>query len=251
MVPSTISIQQLDRIRIIKLNRPQALNAIDQTMRLELKQAFETAADSADVIVLCAEGRVFSSGTDLKEQAAGEVPSTERLLTEEYLPMLDAILQTPLPVIGAVSGDVVGIGIALVLNCDALVMADDAALKLAFSKIGLIPDGGITWHLNRYFPHQTVFRWLCEGTAISSQQCFDAGMVNEVVAVDRVLDTAIERAEQLASLSPEMVRSIKRVLREGAGMGYSEAVALEARLQSDCTASPAFRAAHEKFIQRT
>ena len=142
-------------VALITLNRPEALNAFDGALRVQLAAALQRAASDAQVrsVVLTGAGRAFSAGADLK--ADGDEVS--RQLNDEYGLGIRAIMEMPKPVIAAVEGLVAGIGCAFVLASDLVVMAEDGYFTLPFHNIGLVPDGGINWLLERQVGARRAF----------------------------------------------------------------------------------------------
>ena len=145
----TIKVEMSDGVATITLNRPESLNALNATMRRELLAAVKAAGrdEAVRAIVLTGEGRGFCSGADLR--GGGEEREFRRVLTDEYNPLITALRELPKPAIAAVNGVAAGAGMALALACDLVHAADDARFILAFGRIGLVPDSGLTRTLVR------------------------------------------------------------------------------------------------------
>src|SRR5258708_24029376 len=134
----------------IELARPESLNAWNHQFGLDLLAAVEQVAadDSVRAVVIRGEGRAFSSGADLKDMAGRAdrtpdgAPDVRSTLTERYHPIITGVRTMPKPVIAAVRGPAVGIGLSLALACDLIVASESAYFLLAFVNIGLVPDGG-------------------------------------------------------------------------------------------------------------
>lgn len=149
-------------IAVITFNRPEVRNSLNFTMRSELLAAIQQADndDSVRVAVITAAGKSFCSGADLTEQSSssGDDGFVTALLREQYNPIIQAITHAEKPFISLVNGAAAGIGAALAMACDLMVMADDAFLYSAFAAISLIPDGGSHKLLqsylgtNQYYP---------------------------------------------------------------------------------------------------
>ena len=135
-------------IHRITMNRPEVMNALNREMRAELLAALR-AGHSARVIVLEGSGRGFCSGQDLGDASGLDTKGFEAILNEEYVPMIRAITEAPVPVIAAVNGTAVGAGANLALACDLVIACESAVFIQAFSRIGLIPDAGGTSFLPR------------------------------------------------------------------------------------------------------
>jgi 2-(1,2-epoxy-1,2-dihydrophenyl)acetyl-CoA isomerase len=160
-VTAVVSYELRGKVAQVRLNRPAALNAFDQALRLHLAAALQRAAADPQVraVALLAAGRAFSAGADLKEMQSTRRVDTEvrRQLEEEYAPGIHAIAGMDKPVVTAVEGLVAGIGCAYVLASDLVVMAEDAYFTLPFQNIALVPDGGITWMLERQIGARRAF----------------------------------------------------------------------------------------------
>ena len=124
---------------IITLNRPDSLNAFTSELRRDLLAALQKADDddSVRVVILTGEGRSFSAGADLKD---GISRSVKDMLLQEYRPVQEKIAAMPKPVIAAVPGSAAGIGLSVALQCDLLIMADNAFMLSPFTTISLVPD---------------------------------------------------------------------------------------------------------------
>ncbi len=131
-------------IAVITLNRPAVMNALNTQMRAEITDAVRQAGQSARVVVLTGAGRAFCSGQDLGAEGNFADIDLERTLKDEYVPMLKAITECPVPTISAVNGPAAGAGANLALAADVVIAADSAYFVQAFIRIGLIPDAGGT-----------------------------------------------------------------------------------------------------------
>ena len=146
----SIKIERDGPVAIVSFNRPDMLNAIDGSIRNEILLAANEVNndDSVRVAILTGVGRSFCAGADLTESQASQ-SNVRDMLDQQYKPALMAITNAPKPWISAVRGAAAGVGSAFAMNCDLTVMSEDAYIYQAFAGIGLIPDGGATWHLAR------------------------------------------------------------------------------------------------------
>lgn len=235
----------------ITLNRPAALNAFDTRLRSQLTAAFARAEadETVHAVVLTGAGRAFSSGADLKA-GMKDGADTRRQLLEEYAPSVNAIVNLSKPVIAAVEGFVAGVGCAHVLASDLVVMAEDAFLLLPFSSIALVPDGGLTWLLERRLGHRIAFELAADAQRVSASRCRELGLVNRVVPKGAALATASEWAHQLAAGAPLALAHTKRLLRECASLDLRQAQRREAEAQSQCIDSEDFREGVSAFFAK-
>jgi 2-(1,2-epoxy-1,2-dihydrophenyl)acetyl-CoA isomerase len=219
-------------VGVITLNRPDSMNAFDTDLRAEVVAAFERAAgdDAVRAVIFTGEGRCFSAGADLK---AGIDRDVEEILQAEYRPVQEAIAGIPKPVIAAVPGSAAGIGLSMALQCDLLIMADNAFLLSPFTTISLVPDGGLNWLLVRQIGYRRAFQLSVESERIPAERCVELGLANKAVPADQLQDAALEWAEALAKRAPLSVAATKKVMRFAANHGWPEAYDMEAKLQGE------------------
>ena len=235
----TIEIERTGNVALVTLNRPKSLNAFDTGMRREfIKAAREVNNDETiRVVVLTGAGRGFSAGADLAEKVSAEDTTgqaTEDYLNADYKPGLLAVRDAKKPWISAVNGPAAGIGSAYALACDIVVMADDAYFYQAFAAIGLIPDGGATWHLARILGRQRAYEMIVSGEKIRAERCLELGLCNRVVPAGELVEQAIVQAETLAGKAPLALRYAKESLNFALEHTLGEVISNEARLQHTC-----------------
>lgn len=234
---SPVIVETIGKVAVVELNRPEAMNAVDVPMRKALAEAFDDLARRSDisVVVLAASGRAFCSGADLKGAAANPDQSlrrTARTLAHDFQPLIETITRMDKPVIAAVNGAAVGIGLSLALSCDLLVMADNAFLLSPFVNIGLVPDGGAAWMLTRRIGYGRAFEVLAESQKLNAKRCLDWGVTNRVVAPEQLREEAITWATSLAERAPLALALTKRTARLSMTMNLSDALSMEAELQT-------------------
>ncbi len=231
-------IEQSGPVATLRLNRPQARNAFNQSLVDELAVAAQQlAADpGVRVVVLTGEGKGFSAGADLVDRE-GRWRDAEDGLMHGFLPILETLMEMPKPVIAAVNGAAAGVGAAFALAADLAVMADDAFLLLAFSNIGLVPDGGCHWLLTRTLGHKLAYQIAVEGERIPAERCLALGLCNKVVPAAELRGEAQRWAERLAARAPMAMAYTKEIMRTAGESSFRDAYRLEARRQSQCTAT--------------
>lgn len=219
-----------ENVALLTLNRPQALNAITGEMRRDLKETLMkvSADDGVRVVVITGEGRGFCAGADVTDAAGGLV---EDILNAEYAAFLSIIQTMEKPVIAAVNGPAAGIGMTLALTCDLRVMAEDAYMMMAFSNIGLVPDGGLSFLLTREIGYARAYQLAIEAEKIDAKRCLDWGLVNRVVKHDNVVNAALDWARSLTARAPIALALTKRTFRAAAQDGLRNAMAFEAMMQ--------------------
>jgi 2-(1,2-epoxy-1,2-dihydrophenyl)acetyl-CoA isomerase len=222
-----------NRVATIALNSPKTLNALHQGMRLEIMQAVERVEADANVrvIILTGEGRSFCAGADLSEGMPGYDSFVEQCAAE-YEPWLMGIHNSSKLYLAAVNGAAAGIGAAIAMNCDMVVMADNAYLYQAFSAIGLMPDGGATWQLVQKLGYHQAIDIAVNAGRLTADQCKGHGIANRVVPVDALLTHTQTWAEEIANGAPLAQTAIKTLMRKAATMSYAEVIDEEAIAQN-------------------
>ena len=245
-----VNYEQQDAVAVISLNRPDSLNAFTNELRADLLEALERAqADSGiKVIVLTGEGRCFSAGADLKDDVVDR-PVGEKL-QQEYRPVLEAIANMPKPVIAAVPGSAAGIGLSVALQCDLLVMADNAFMLSPFTTISLVPDGGLNWLLVRQLGYRRAFQLSVESERIPAQRCVELGLANSAIPADKLRSFAVDWAQLLANRAPLSLAATKKVMRYAADHDWESSYDLEAELQNELFGSEDNMEGIAAFLQK-
>jgi enoyl-CoA hydratase len=247
-------------VRVITMNRPHALNALDDQLIGELSAALDGVAadDDCRVVVLTGEGRAFCAGLDVDyyarrvSDAANRTAVQRMRLQQSIANMVSRLRRLRQPVIAAVNGAAAGGGMGLALACDLRVAADDASFHSAFIKLGLGgTDIGISWLLPRIIGATRAFEVMLTGRRISAAEALDIGLVNRVVAVTDVVDAAVELAEEIASHSPLGLWMTKEVMWSQLEIdSLAAALDLENRSQVVTTMTDDHADAVAKFVGR-
>ena len=246
---TSVVYQVVDAVAWVRMNRPDSLNAFNDSLRRELAAALTRASDDPEVrvIILAANGRAFSAGADLMEEKSPDKSDVTQQLLEDYKPVLDAIHNSPKPVIGVAPGVAAGIGASVLMSCDQVVMADEARIYMAFSHIGLVPDGGATWLLFQSLGYHRAFALITEGGSISARECLELGLAHAVVPVDQVEEVAAGIASTLCGRSSVATAEAKALLRQASTATYDEIFRAEAIAQKRCLHSDAAQEAIARF----
>ena len=225
--PSYVKTSRLEGgIVLIRLNRSEAMNALNLATRKELAEVFAGLHDDDTVraIVLTGDERAFAAGADLKEFVdAGPVEIMKRKVERYWA----AITQTPQPVIAAVRGYALGGGMELALACDIIIAADDAQLGLPEPRVGIMPGAGGTQRLVRAVGKYRAMHLCLSAKPVSGKTAFDMGLVSQCVPGTEVEDTAINLARSIAKLPPLAAASIKEAINLGESAPLDAALTLE------------------------
>ena len=213
-------------IALLRLNRPQARNALNDEVRQRLASHFQTlGADPAiRVIVLTGDSRCFAAGADLRDLSTSTAIGLYGRHSERYW---EAIARCPKPVIAAVNGFALGGGCELAMHCDLIVAGASARFAQPEIRVGVMPGAGGTQRLVRAVGKFQALRMLFTGCTVRAPEALAIGLVSEVAADGQALDRALELARQIAGLPPLALAQIKEVVLAGADLPLDQALALE------------------------
>jgi 2-(1,2-epoxy-1,2-dihydrophenyl)acetyl-CoA isomerase len=247
-----LRIETADGVATVTLDRPDALNALTIPLKQALIDAFRGFADDRAVraIVLTGAGRAFCAGRDLKERLEPGAPPLDVELRERYNPLVLAIRTAPQPVIAAVNGVAAGAGASIAFACDLRIAADTARFVLAFGQIGLIPDSGATWTLQRLVGASRAAEIALLNAPVSAEDAARMGLVTRVVPAANLAAEARALATVVAAQSPGALARTKRALQAAAGSSLEEALELEADLQGEAGADPDHADGIAAFLER-
>jgi len=246
----TITSELTDGVAVLTINRPQSMNALSAKVRVELLAALRAAHGNARVIVMTGAGRAFCSGQDLTDAQALGAVDFEQVLNDEYVPLLTAITESPVPVIAAVNGVAAGAGANLALACDVVIACESAAFIQAFTRIGLMPDAGGTYWLPRQIGMARAMGASLFAESVSARDAANWGMIWEAVPDDSFAAHWRGRAAALASGPTRAYGAVKQALRSSFDHDLATQLALEARLQGICGATSDFREGVGAFLQK-
>ena len=230
----TLFVERAGALATITLNRPEARNAIDMTMRHELLAALdEVEADpAARVLILTGAGEHFCAGGDVKSMRARRSTAAEgRARVQALNRLVLRLVDFPLPTIAMVDGFAVGAGTNLALCCDLVVASDRARFGELFNKIGLVPDGGGTWFLSRLVGLARAKELIFTGDVFDAAEAARLGLVNRVVPAAELRAATGTLAEKIAAGPPAVLRMAKHMVNRAATSDLSAALDLEAYSQ--------------------
>jgi 2-(1,2-epoxy-1,2-dihydrophenyl)acetyl-CoA isomerase len=228
---ATHRVEREGAVATVTLDRPDAMNALTRASRRALARDLRALSGDAAVrcVVLTGAGRAFCSGQDLREENALE--DVDITIRETYVPIIEALVQMPKPVIAAINGAAVGAGLSVALACDVRYLAEDAVLMMAFSNIALVPDSGGSWFLPRIVGYARAFELAATGRRVGSEEALALGLVQRVLPRDDVLPAAHELAAALAARPTLALGWTKRLLRAAEESPLADVMELEAQLQ--------------------
>jgi enoyl-CoA hydratase/carnithine racemase len=205
-------------IKLLTLSNPTLRNALSPAIYAAGIEAINHADSSSDVraVIITGEGQTFCAGGNLQrlQYNRTQPPQVQADSIDGLHAWIEAIRSCRKPVIAAVEGAAAGAGFSLALACDMIVASREAIFVMAYSTVGLSPDGGGSWQLARLLSRQLATELLLTGERISAERLHALGVVNALTDSGQVLTTATQLAEKLATRAPNVVASIKELVSD-------------------------------------
>lgn len=229
MTVPTTEVTTADGVTWIRFRRPERLNAFTVADYRDLRVALERAADDEDtgVVVLTGDGRAFSAGADRSLLDPSVPPDPDLDGGAEFDGLVDALAGCPVPLLAAVNGLAVGVGVTMLLHCDLVVAAASARFRMPFTALGVAPEAGSSVLLPARVRFDEAMWALFSSEWIEAADAREMGLVWRVVADDELADRVQGWAESIAANDPEAVRTAKRLLVAGRLDAVREASAAE------------------------
>ena len=224
----TLTVEIQGRVAIVTFRRADQLNAMNRLMQGEITEAFEALSADAGVgaIVVTGEGRGFMAGADIKEYAAQTAAEFDTFQATG-MRMYAAIENNRKPVIAAVNGFALGGGMELVLCCDIVIANQFAKLGLPEIKLGLIPGGGGTQRSVARLGRNRANLLLMTGAIVPASEFVGAGLVNEIVEVEKLMPRALELAGMIAAEPAAAIEGLKALTAHAMSGDLAEGLAME------------------------
>jgi enoyl-CoA hydratase len=224
-----IVVETRGRVGLIRLNRPQALNALNRALLRELGEAVDAFDADANIgcMVITGSDKAFAAGADIKEMA-------DKTFIEAFLGNLaatwDRVAHVRKPVIAAVAGFALGGGCELAMECDLIIAADNAKFGQPEIKLGIIPGIGGTQRLPRAVGKAKAMDLILTGRMMDAQEAERSGLVARIVPLANLLDEALKTAETIASMSLPSVLAAKEAVNRAFEGSLAEGVRFERRI---------------------
>jgi enoyl-CoA hydratase len=202
-----------NRVGLITLDRPKAMNALNNQLMREVMDALESFDRQEDIgaMVITGNEKAFAAGADIKEMAD---KSASEIKDRDYTAVFDQIRSIQKPVIAAVSGWALGAGCEVAMSCDMIVASESAKFGQPEITIGVIPGAGGTQRLTRAVGKAIAMEIILNNRTLHAQEAHQFGLVNRVVPVEAYLEEALKLAEEIASRAPLAVRAAKRMINQ-------------------------------------
>ena len=251
----TVQVERRGAVATIRLDRPQAMNAVDTQLGDDLLAALTAVAgdDAVRAVVLTGNGRAFCSGADLRsgfEPNEEGRPDVQKALQERFHPIILTIRQMPKPVIAAVNGAAAGIGCSFALACDLVVAGTSSYFLLAFVNIGLVPDGGSSLLIPERVGFARAAEMAMLGERIAAPKALEWGLINRVVSDETLVDDAGALADRLATGPTRSYAGSKQQLNAWQFSRMEAQLELEASLQQEMVGSQDFIEGVSAFVEK-
>ncbi len=224
----SVEMREEDGILWVKLNRPEALNAINEEVVEGLWKVVDYVKKnkSVRVVIITGEGKAFCAGADIKMFSKSNAYQARRIV-EELGKVLEEFEDLDVPIIAAVNGVAVGGGCEIAMDCDIIIASEKARFGQPEINLGIIPGAGGTQRLARLIGWKRAMELCLTGEMISAEEAYKLGLVNRVVEHEKLLDEAKKVAEIIKSKSPYAVMLVKQAVNRGFKMSLKDGIAYE------------------------
>jgi 2-(1,2-epoxy-1,2-dihydrophenyl)acetyl-CoA isomerase len=248
---SSILFEITNHIAMITLNRSGKLNCFDREMSLLLQAKLDECRDQAvRCVYITGAGKAFSAGQDLAQVTDPEGPGMQKILSEQYNPIVLRIRKLEKPVVAAINGVAAGAGANIALCCDVVVAAESASFIQAFSKIGLIPDSGGTYFLPRLIGWQKASALMMMGEKVSATDAERMGMVYKVFPDDSFDSQSKNIAAVLAEMPTRGLAYTKQILDRSLTAGFEEQLKDEDFFQQQAAQTEDYKEGVNAFLEK-
>lgn len=245
----TLLVEVRERVGLITLNRPKALNALNSQLIAELNQALAQldADPGIGCVVITGSAKAFAAGADIKEMADKQYP---QIYLEDFFASADRITNRRKPIIAAVAGYALGGGCELALMCDFIYAADNARFGLPELSLGVIPGIGGTQRMARALGKAKTMELCLTGRQLSAEEAERAGLVARVFPLDRLLEESLAAAQTIASRSLPATLMIKECVNRAFEVSLAEGVRFERRVFHSLFASADQKEGMQAFVEK-
>ena len=249
---SSVLFEVSDGIAFVTLNRPEKLNSFNREMALLLQEKLDECNASKEIrcVYITGNGKAFSAGQDLAEVGNGNSMIMQKILMEQFNPIVLKIRKLEKPVVAAINGVAAGAGANIALCCDVVVATKSASFIQAFSKIGLIPDSGGTFMLPRLIGWQKASALMMLGNKVSVEEAERLGMIYKFFADDLFQEEAKKIAVTLAQMPTRGLWFTKQALSWSFSHTWKEQLMNEDKLQQRAADTDDFKEGLNAFLEK-
>ncbi|MBV8681695.1 MAG: enoyl-CoA hydratase [Caulobacteraceae bacterium] len=233
-----LNVDRIETTAVVTLDRPEAMNALSRALRARLHDAvLELSADrTVKVLILTGAGRAFTAGLDLKELGSDPRGLGAANATSAAENPVQAILECPKPVIGAINGVAITGGFELALACDVLIASTAARFADTHARVGILPGWGLSQRLSRIIGPYRAKELSLTGNFLDAPTALEWGLVNRVVKPEALMPAALALASDMASIPQDTLEAYKRLIDEGYELPFGSAMAHEHAVSSAANA---------------
>lgn len=248
----TIELVREEGIALLYLNRPEVLNALNETMKDELIQALKETEedDNVRVMILTGRGRGFCAGADLNRfiEAIESDKDHKKKTRFGSIDFPRAFIQYPKPIIAAINGPAYGFGFTVTLTCDIRLASERAKFSCAFVRIGVTPEFCSTFFLPRLIGYGKAAELIFTARPFDAHEALEMGAINHVFPHNKLMPEAKKMAKQIASLPPPAIQNSKELLRHGMQSTLDQVIQHEAMVFLDAMKTEEHQAALSKLL---
>jgi enoyl-CoA hydratase/carnithine racemase len=248
----TIELIKEEGIAMVTLNRPNALNALNETMKDELIQALKETEEEDDVrvMILTGRGRGFCAGADLNRFIEIQERDKGHKKKSRFgsLDLPRAFVQFPKPLIAAINGPSYGFGFTVTLTCDIRLASERAKFSCAFVRIGVTPEFCSTFFLPRLIGYGKAAELIFTARPFDAHEALEIGAINKVFPHHRLMPEAKKMAKQIASMPAPAIQKAKELLRHGMQSTLDQVIQHEAMVFLDCMKTEEHQTALSKLL---
>lgn len=243
-----------NNIATITFNRPHVMNSFDKTMADELEIITDQVRldNSIRAVMLNGAGNLFMAGGDIHffYRTLDAMPAGVRKIVRTLNAAIMNLMAMPKPVVASVHGSVAGVGVSLMMACDLVIAAENTKFNLAYTGIGISPDGGASYHLPRLVGTKKAMEWLLLSTIFDAQTALAHGLVNWVVTQEKLSEETDRLVNQLASGPTQSYAAVKRLLNETWQNDLETQLEKEGEAFEKCSATSDFKKGVTGFLHK-
>ncbi len=257
----TVRFEKNQNIGILRLYRPERMNAVIEQMYTDINSVLDTVEKDNEIRVLILTGCVwkrekgdkqaFCAGADLKKHSEGDRTPFEK---REYIMLAHnttkRIYEFPKPIIAAVNGPARGAGTEMALNCDFLIMADSASIGFPETSLGTFIGGGVTYHLSQIVGIQKAKELVYTGKVLNGKEAVDFGLAYKSYPIDNFMENVMKFAEKLAEKAPVSMKFAKKLMQKAPHLDIDTVITLEAEAILACMTTEDWHEGIKAFMEK-
>ncbi len=251
----TLLFSAKDHIATITFNRPAAMNCFNKQMADELRNITDQvrADHSIRAVLLNGAGKLFMAGGDIHffHEALDAMPACVMEIVRALNASITNLMQMPKPVLASVHGSVAGVGVSLMAACDLVIAADNTKFTMAYSGIGVSPDGGASYNLPRLVGAKKAMEWILLPDLFDAQTAYTHGLINFIFPQDMLAEETQRLVTRLANGPTQSYSHIKRLMNETWSNTLETQLEREGRAFEACSTTTDFRTGVSSFVKKS